>query len=71
MSVAAPLPENNKLSGAGLPWPLHPACAAWPELSPADLKALSDDIAANGVRDPTLTLTPTGELLDGRNRALA
>jgi hypothetical protein len=71
MSLAAPLPENNGLSNSVLPWPLHPACAAWPEMSPADLKALSDDIAANGVTDPTLTLTPAGELLDGRNRALA
>ena len=70
MSVAAPLPENNKLSGAGLRWPLHPACAAWPEMSPAELKALSDDIDTNGQRDP-IALTPDGLLLDGRNRALA
>jgi hypothetical protein len=70
MSVAAPLPENNKLSGAGLPWPLHPACAAWPEMPPADLKALADDIFANGQRDP-ITLTVDNLLLDGRNRALA
>jgi hypothetical protein len=70
MSLAAPLPENNELSNPVLPWPLHPACAIWPEMSPADLKALSDDIAENGLRDP-ITLTPAGELLDGRNRAFA
>lgn len=70
MSVAAPLPENNKLSGAGLPWKLHEACVIWPDLSPADLRDLSDDIAANGLRDP-VTLTPDDLLLDGKNRALA
>ena len=70
MAVTVPLPENNKLSGAGLPWPLHPACAIWPDLSPADLRDLADDIAANGLRDP-ITLTPASELLDGKNRASA
>ena len=70
MSVAAPLPENNGLSGAGLRWPLHPACAAWPAMSPSDLRNLADDIAANGLRDP-VTLTPDGLLLDGRNRSAA
>src|SRR5580704_11602041 len=70
MSVTAPLPENNGLSNPVLPWPLHPACAIWPDLSPADLRDLSDDIFANGLRDP-VTLTPDGLLLDGKNRALA
>lgn len=69
MSVPASTPKNNP-SGTGLPWPLHPACAAWPEMSPSDLQALSDDIAVNGLRDP-ITLTSNGLLLDGRNRALA
>jgi hypothetical protein len=32
--------------------------------------ALSEDIFANGLRDP-ITLTPDGQLLDGRNRVLA
>jgi hypothetical protein len=49
---------------------LHPACAAWPEMSPKELAALADDIALNGLREP-ITLTPDGQLLDGRNRALA
>jgi hypothetical protein len=70
MSVAAPLPENNGLSAPVLPWPLHPACAAWPEMSPRDLQATADDIAANGQHE-LIALTPAGELLDGRNRALA
>lgn len=61
---------DDKLSGAGLSWPLHPACAAWPEMSPPELSALAADIAANGQHDP-ITLTPDGLLLDGRNRALA
>jgi hypothetical protein len=50
--------------------PLHPACAIWPEMDPKDLRDLADDIAANGLRD-AITVTPAGELLDGRNRALA
>jgi len=49
---------------------LHPACSAWPEMKPEELRDLADDIAANGLRDP-ITLTPDGLLLDGRNRALA
>jgi hypothetical protein len=69
MSVAANSPPNNLLSGAGLPWPLHEACAAWPEMTPADLRDLADDIAANGLHDP-IVLTPDSRLLDGRNRAL-
>jgi hypothetical protein len=69
MSVAAQLPENNRLSNPVLPWELHEACAAWPEMSPADLRDLANDIAANGLRDP-VTLTPDNLLLDGRNRAL-
>ena len=39
-------------------------------MPPPDLRALANDIAANGLRDP-ITLTPDGLLLDGRNRALA
>jgi hypothetical protein len=60
---------STALSGAGSLWPLHEACAAWPEMSPSDLRDLANDIAANGLRDP-ITLTPDGLLLDGRNRAL-
>jgi hypothetical protein len=67
---ANPIDKVDRLSGAGLFWPLHPACEAWPEMLTADLSALADDIAANGLRDP-VTLTPDGLLLDGRNRALA
>jgi hypothetical protein len=70
MSVPAPLPENNGLFNPVLPWPLHPACAAWPEMEPAPLRDLADDIAKNGVHE-LITLTPVGELLDGRNRTLA
>jgi hypothetical protein len=53
-----------------LSFELHEACAAWPEMSPAELRDLSNDILANGLREP-ITLTPNGQLLDGRNRALA
>ena len=61
---------GDRLSGTGLPWPLHEACLAWPEMSPSDLRNLADDIATYGLRDP-ITLTPDGLLLDGRNRARA
>jgi hypothetical protein len=64
------LKSTTALSGAGLPWELHPACKIWPEMLPADLKALADDITANGLHDP-ITLTPDNLLLDGRNRGLA
>jgi hypothetical protein len=37
---------------------------------PADLRDLADDIAKNGLRE-AVTLTPAGELLDGRNRERA
>ena len=53
-----------------LPWPLHGACTVWPELPPKELMALSDDIAANGLREP-ITKTSNGEVIDGRNRILA
>jgi hypothetical protein len=61
---------DKSMTGAGLPWPLHPACALWPEMPPADLRNLANDIAAHGLHDP-ITLTPDGLLLDGRNRCLA
>ena len=49
---------------------LHPACSAWPEMHPGELRELAADIKANGLHEP-LTLTPDGLLLDGRNRMLA
>lgn len=49
---------------------LHPACAAWPPMTPDALKELAEDIKANGLREPA-TLTPEGLLLDGRNRVEA
>jgi hypothetical protein len=70
MSVAESTSQDNESSSPVLPWPLHSACKLWPEMSPAELMALSDDISANGQHDPVV-LTPAGELLDGRNRALA
>ena len=61
---------TDKCDSPTLSFELHAACAAWPEMSPAELRDLSDDISANGLREP-LTLTPNGQLLDVRNRALA
>jgi ParB/Sulfiredoxin domain len=51
-------------------YPLHPACAAWPEMEPRALAELSDDIFEHGLREP-ITITPANEILDGRNRDLA
>ena len=61
---------TDKCASPTLSFELHEACAAWPEMSPPELRDLSDDIFVNGLREP-ITLTPNGRLLDGRNRALA
>jgi hypothetical protein len=60
----------RRKKGGATSFELHEACAAWPEMTPADLRDLADDIAVNGLHEP-ITLTPDGKLLDGRNRALA
>jgi ParB-like chromosome segregation protein Spo0J len=49
---------------------MHEVCAAWPEMTTAELRDLADDIVKNGLHDPIM-LTPDGKLLDGRNRAEA
>lgn len=46
---------------------LHPACAAFPPLSDAELLALAEDIKINGLLEP-ITLMPGGSILDGRCR---
>jgi hypothetical protein len=51
-------------------WQLHPACAAWPAMTDVELKELADDIRRNGLCE-SVTTTPDGLLLDGRNRTLA
>jgi hypothetical protein len=63
-------PTTDKHAPREFSFELHEACAAWPEMSPAELRDLSDDIFANGLREP-ITLTPDGKILDGRNRTLA
>ena len=68
-SISTPLGLDKPLATIAGFTP-HAACLAWNEMDPAALGELADDIAANGLLDP-LTLTPDGELLDGRNRALA
>lgn len=57
MTLIAPLP------------PIHPAANFLPMLDGAELQALSDDIRANGQREPCVMFR--GQLLDGRNRWLA
>lgn len=49
--------------------PVHPAAAAFPMMSPEDIKALSDDIAANGLSHPIVVWK--GQVIDGRNRLKA
>lgn len=49
--------------------PFHPAAEAFPLMGDADLKALADDIGANGQRVPILLWR--GQVIDGRNRQLA
>lgn len=46
---------------------VHPAAEHNPMLNEEGLDRLAADIKANGLRDP-LTVTPDGQLLDGRNR---
>ena len=50
-------------------YPLHPACAAWPQMDESALADLANDIKANGLIEPIVLLD--GQILDGRNRALA
>lgn len=51
-------------------YPIHPACSAWPAMTDKDLQELAADIAAHGQLEAA-TLTPDGQLLDGRNRQAA
>lgn len=44
----------------------HPVAAAFPMLTEDELKDLAEDIAANGLHHPVVTLN--GQILDGRNR---
>lgn len=49
---------------------VHPAAAVWPMLPEDELRALADDIAANGLVHP-IVITQDGLVLDGRNRLAA
>jgi hypothetical protein len=52
-----------------MPYELHPACAAWPAMTDAEIDALAADIKAKGLLFPG---TLHGQLLlDGRNRQFA
>ena len=44
----------------------HPACRLFPEMGEDELRELADDIKANGLQNPIVTLD--GKVLDGRNR---
>jgi hypothetical protein len=47
----------------------HPAAELFPMMPDQDLRALADDIAANGLNQPIVTFD--GQILDGRNRSRA
>jgi ParB-like chromosome segregation protein Spo0J len=47
----------------------HPACAAFPMMSPAELDELASDIEENGLVEPIVI--HQGQILDGRNRLAA
>jgi hypothetical protein len=48
---------------------LHPACAAWPQMSDKELEDMALDIIDKGQRYPIVLYQ--NQILDGRNRALA
>jgi hypothetical protein len=49
--------------------PLHPAAELWPPMTPDELRALGEDIKANGMQVPISILHDNPSvLLDGRNR---
>ena len=48
---------------------VHPAAEVWPLMSDDELEALAADIDANGLREPIRFWR--GQLIDGRNRAIA
>jgi ParB-like nuclease domain len=50
--------------------PVHPAALAFPEMSPAALHELAEDIRQNGQAHPIMR-TADGIILDGRNRLKA
>ncbi len=52
-----------------LPYPIHAVCEMFPLMTGADFNALVEDIRANGLRE-AITLHE-GQIVDGRNRALA
>jgi|GEM_PF-4608395 len=49
---------------------IHPLADRWPMLEKEELRALSADIAAHGLREP-IVLDENGRLIDGRNRLMA
>jgi hypothetical protein len=47
---------------------VHPAADVFPMMSDEELKALGEDIKANGLKHPILVLKDSGAIIDGRNR---
>jgi hypothetical protein len=70
--------QGDPIAPATFNWrkdlPVHPACAAFPELSRDELTALGNDIKTNGLRLPVVVhaegdpSNPEFKLIDGRSR---
>jgi hypothetical protein len=63
-------PSPAEAKRVQLPWPLHEACRLWPDMPEDAFPGFIEDIRKHGLRD-AIMLTPSGELLDGKNRARA
>src|SRR5215472_2718994 len=71
LQLSGHMPDNA--STAPTSWrdvlPLHPAAELWPPMAPDELRALGEDLKANGMQVPISILHHKGyALLDGRNR---
>lgn len=68
-SGAQPPAKPIKLAGMSAPYPIHPACALFPELPPDQLQALAKSIREQKQLAPIIMLD--GQVLDGRSRLAA
>ena len=65
----APVPDVDQILDTAR-FDVHPAAAVWPTLPEDELRALADDIKANGLIHP-IVIDAANRILDGRNRLAA